>query len=425
MQVNIDIQLTKGQQEAWDLLQKPAIKYLVMRYSRQQGKTIFIELALIEAMMKKSMNIYCSPGYSQGTKIFTDIFNILSNSGLVKKANAATLRIETIFGGVMQCFSLANANAIRGQTVQGLLCIDEAAFVPTELLDGANVWESVLFATIKANIRKNKVLITSTPRGKNNLFYYFHEKCMKKLKGWREIVKTIYDDSLCSAELLEEIKNSINPRAWQEEFLVEFLDSSMTFLQGFENTFVEYLFDFNCDCWGGIDLSGSGSDETIMTLVNKKNQVFQYVIQGNLDQKYQQIAALINNNRHLKAVYCEINGLGQPMFNEIKKLVKKKQIIKEWITTNSSKTLMISELAKQIAQREIFFNKLDKELYKQMGGFVATYSKSGNLILRGYGNTHDDRVLSLSIAVQCKKDANKTGSYNISWLKNIKTYIKH
>lgn len=425
MEIQVDLTLTKGQQEAWKLLKQKETRYLILRYSRQQGKSTFLELCLIEKMMEKSFNIYVSPSYSLGVKIYNDIYNILSNSGLIKKANAQTLRIETVFGGILQCFSCGNPQAIRGQTVQGLLVLDEAAYMPTELQEGQNLWESILFATIKANIRKNKVICTSTPRGKNNLFYYFHEKCMKKLKGWVEIVKTIYDDSLCSKELLEEIKNSINPRAWQEEFLVEFLDSSMTFLQGFENTFVEYLFDFNCDCWGGIDLSGQGSDETIMTLVNKKNQVFQYVIQGNLDQKYQQIAALINNNRHLKAVYCEINGLGQPMFNEIKKLVKRKQIIKEWITTNSSKTLMISELAKQIAQREIFFNKLDKELYKQMGGFVATYSKSGNLILRGYGNTHDDRVLSLSIAVQCKKDANKTGSYNISWLKNVKTYIKH
>ena len=65
-------------------------------------------------MMEKSFNIYVSPSYSLGVKIYNDIYNILSNSGLIKKANAATLRIETIFGGIMQCFSLANANAIRG-----------------------------------------------------------------------------------------------------------------------------------------------------------------------------------------------------------------------------------------------------------------------------------------------------------------------
>lgn len=37
-----------------------------------------------------------------------------------------------------------------------------------------------------------------------------------------------------------------------------------------------------------------GEDNTVLTFINTQNQVIQYIITGELDEKYKQIATLIN-----------------------------------------------------------------------------------------------------------------------------------
>ena len=102
--------------------------------------------------------------------------------------------------------------------------------------------------------------------------------------------------------------------------------------------------------------------------------------------------------------YVEINGLGAPMYNEIKKLVNDKSKLKEWTTSNSSKEEIMSKLALRIAQKDVSFNEMDKSLYSEFGTFVATYTKGGHLQFGAISGKHDDRIMSLAIALQAKHD---------------------
>ena len=70
MIIDTDFDLTKKQQEAYDLIHKPDCRFLVARWSRQCGKTIFAEIMMIEYLCKpNTFNAYISPTYAQGKKM--------------------------------------------------------------------------------------------------------------------------------------------------------------------------------------------------------------------------------------------------------------------------------------------------------------------------------------------------------------------
>ena len=173
--------------------------------------------------------------------------------------------------------------------------------------------------------------------------------------------------------------------------------------------------------WIGVDLSGDGTDETIVTKINDRNQVIQYKIEGTLDEKYKKIAKIINDANPI-AVYMENNGLGAPMINETKKLVKNKNKIYEWNTSNSSKEEIIVDLAMSIVNKELEYD--DTELYSQFGTFICKISKTKKLTFAAKEGKKDDRIMSLAIALKCKQDFKYLGKNNNNFiLTNAKRFI--
>ena len=236
MTINFDVNLTKKQQEAYDLIHKKDCKFLIARWSRQCGKTVFAEIMMLEYLCKpNTFNAYISPTFSQGKKVFAELQQILEPTGIIKKANASDLKIESIYGSTLKFFSMESPTAIRGNTVSGILVMDEAAFFPTQLADGQDPYYNVIFPIIKA--RKPKVLVISTPNGKQGMFHDLYLNAFNGEKGYYQITATIYDDDLVTEEEIAELKKGYPPLAWQQEFEVQFLDNALTVFPNFETCF--------------------------------------------------------------------------------------------------------------------------------------------------------------------------------------------
>lgn len=377
---------------------------------------------MIEYLCKKNtFSAYISPTFALGRKVYKELITLLNNSGIIKSANGSTLTIESIYGATLQFFSIEAYTAIRGNTVSGILIMDECAFYPDKLPSGEDPWGSVIMPITKA--RKPKVLIISTPRGKRGMFYSFYNKAISKEKGYAEITASIFDDELITKEQIEEIKQSIPLHSFEEEFEVKFLDSSITFFSGFEKCFKKFDFNRNIKQWVGIDLSSIGTDETILSIINEKNEIETISIDGTLDIKYKKIANIINSIKSLQAVYIEENGLGSPIINEIKKLVKNKTIIHPWLTTNSTKEDIISNMAVKIANEEISFNDNDKKLYSQLSTFIVKYSKTNKLQFEAQSGHHDDYVMATAIALQAKEDFKFTNNVTFAKASQIRKMI--
>lgn len=400
MRINFDIKLTKKQQEAYNLIHKKDCRFLVARWSRQCGKTIFAEIMLIEYLCKaNTFNAYISPTFSQGKKVYSEITQLLEGSGIIKKANAADLKIETVYGSVLKFFSMESPTSIRGNTVSGLLVMDEAAFFPIQLSDGQDPYYNVIFPIIKA--RKPKVLVISTPCGRQGMFHDLYLKAYNSEKGYYQLTATIYDDDLISPEEIEDLKMGYPPLAFKQEFEVEFLDNALTVFPNFENCF-DGVWNGG-KCWIGIDPSSVGDDNTIVSVVNREGQVRQHKVDGTLDQKYDKIARLINSYNPV-ATYIENNSIGEVMANEIRKKLYRKSNFYAFTTTNDSKKQYISLLSVAIANSEIHFEKANTLLYSELSTFTFQLTKGGNITYAARNGFHDDTVTSLGVCLQCRQD---------------------
>lgn len=384
------------------------------------GKTVLAEIMLIEYLFKpNTYNVYISPTFQLGRKVYTEITKMLEGKGVIKKANASTLTIETIYGSTLQCHSIEAYTSIRGTTVSGILVMDECAYYPDILPNGEEPFSNVIYPIIKA--RKPKVLCISTPRGKRGMYWQLYLRAVENEKGYREITSTIFDDSLVTEEEINEIKRNISDIAFRQEFLVEFLDSSLTFFKGYEDCFSDFKFNDREKIFIGCDLSANGDDATVVTLINESMQVKQYVIEGTLDVKYNRIANIINSIPTLVAALLENNGVGTPMIAEIKKLVRYKSKIHEWNTSNNSKEEIVSNMAVKIANKEIIFDKNDNGLFAELGSFIVKYTKAGRMQFEAQSGKHDDRILSACIALQCREVYKHQGENNLSFV-NINNY---
>lgn len=421
MEVCIDIKLTDGQKSAWDLIHREDVRHLVLRWSRQCGKSVFCELLLLEYLFKKNTyNVYISPTFQLGRKVYAEITKMLEGKGVIKKANASTLTIETVYGSTLQCFSMEAYTSIRGTTCNGVCILDECAYYPDILPNGEEPWANVVMPITKA--RKPKVVFVSTPRGKRGILWQMYLKAIDGEKGYAELSRTIYQDSLVTEEEINEIKRNISDIAFRQEFMVEFLDSSLTFFKGYEDCFSDFKFNDREKIFIGCDLSANGNDATVVTLINESMQVKQYVIEGTLDVKYNRIANIINSIPTLVAALLENNGVGAPMIAEIKKLVRHKSKIHEWNTSNSSKEEIVSNMAVKIANKEIIFDKNDNGLFAELGSFIVKYTKAGRMQFEAQSGKHDDRILSACIALQCKEDFKYNANQNNFVKTNIKKY---
>lgn len=419
MKINFNIKLTKKQQEAYDLMHQRDCKFLVARWSRQCGKTVFSEIMMIEYLcIPHTFNAYISPTFAQGKKVFAELTQLLDGTGIIKKSNAADLKIESVYGATLKFFSMESPTSIRGNTVSGILVMDEAAFFPTQLSTGEDPYYNVIFPIIKA--RKPKVLVISTPNGRQGMYYDLYLKAFNGEKGYYQLTATIYDDDLITNEEIEELKRGYPPLAFKQEFEVEFLDNALTVFPNFST-----CFDGRYDggkCWIGIDPSSVGDDNTIVSIINTEGQVKQYKVDGTLDQKYDRIAKIINDY-HPQATYIENNSIGEVMANEIKKKLIRKSNFYTFTTTNETKKQYISLLAVDIANNAIHFEEDNRLLYSELSTFTFKLTKTGNITYAAKEGYHDDTVTSLGVCLQCREDFKYSGENNYHFVKmNIKQF---
>lgn len=393
MNVTFNIRLNKPQQDMLALIEKN--KFVFAAMSRQIGKSVLCKVLCTKWLLEPNKEIgYITPSLKLAKKFFNDLTGIIPESLLVK-SNASDLILQSITGSTLYFYSAEQGNRIRGVTFDYLV-LDEAAFYKEDT--GANhIWYSILQPTIK--VKGKKIVMVSTPNGQSGFWYDLIQKALKGQKGYAYIKRTIYDDSMCTD--IEEIKNSTPDLMFRQEFLCEFIAGANSFFTGYHNCYDDTMtFNWNQPLWAGIDWSSTGKDETIVTFINGLNQIIQYNIEGDLDSKYSQIASILNKYS-LKGVYAEDNSIGSVMINELKKQMRQKNVLKPFTTTNDSKTEIVTELALSLEKEELTYN--DLQLDRQLGAFGYSVSKTKKLTFEGKGE-HDDRCISLALALKAKKD---------------------
>ena len=382
-----------------------------VKAKRQIGKSFIIINELLRFAINYTNTVSCclSPTLNQARKIYKQILKATDQTGVIIKKNDSLLEIEFINGSVLVFKSAEQRESLRGYTFNGILCIDEAAYISDE------VW-SIIRPT--CDVYQAPILMVSTPKFRMGFFFEtFQMGFLDKYKGQitsYDLCK--YDTSaLLSKEQLELYRQMLPKNLFITEYEGEFLDSESIVFGDFKKC-IGVNGDYN-ELYIGIDWgSGVGSDNTVVTALNEHNEmVFQLAFnnKSTMEQINYITEYLSGFGNKVKHIVAECNGLGKPLCDNLKEKIKKIPIL-EWYTTNQNKIELINKLQVAFEQKKIRILD-DDALIAELSIFEAKMNAKGTVQYGAPVGGNDDRVLSLLFALHSKEVKNKKGNYVIGF----------
>jgi len=377
-------------------------KYFVVSIGRQFGKTLLGEnQALKWAIENKNWKVgWVSPTYKQCKKVFKEVVRALGKCPFVVRINNSDLIIEFDTGSVILFYSAEAYDTIRGETFDGLICDEFAFFKPA-------AWDEVLKATVL--VKGKKVLIMSTPKGKNQFYKVFN--LANDNPQYKSFFGTSYDNPFIDPEEIEDARRSLPEHIFKQEYLAEFLDDGSSVFRNI-NECINQANKTN-HLFAGIDL-GRADDWTVLTIVNDQDEEVYSNRWRHMDW-----SAIINNivavlNKYKPKTLVEANGAQDAIFEQIRNAVNyPKTSIKPFVTTSKSKQAIVEDLIVGFENKELSIIGYDWQV-SELQTFTYEYNlKTRAIKYSAPAGLHDDYVMSRAITRHAKKTMKKSGVYNI------------
>lgn len=378
----------------------------IAKSKRQIGKSVTCEVLLLYFSINKagSTSICISPTLNQSRKIYKEILKGIQNLPVYQSSNSTILEINLTNGSCIKFKSGEQRDSLRGETVNGILILDEAVFIPDE----------VIFTTLPfVDVARAPILLTSTPKFRDGVFYEFYTKAENFEDGFHSYNINEYDTSaLLSQERLEMYRKSCAPQIFLTEYLGEFCDYSSSVF-GNVDKLIGSTISPSKEIVAGIDWgSGNGGDDTAITIMNDSKQIIK-VFYFNDKDVMQTIDFIVSKLKEygVKKCVCEVNSIGSTYLNLLKRRVSNENIkcqIIEFVTTNDSKREIIENLQVNCLNGSIQLIN-DKKLLLEMVSYQMEKTPSGKVTYNGSPGVNDDIVISISLALH----ALKSGRYNI------------
>ena len=396
----------------------------VVKSPRQIGKSMIIEQELLRASINNSyaVSICLSLTIPNCRKIYKDIIQGCRDSGIISKNNDSLLYIEFITGSSIIFLSAQQKETLRGYTVKngGLLCIDEAAYIPDEIFN-------LVFPFVSVN--RADILMTSTPRLKQGTFYNYF------MMGLAHTSPKIHSFDLCeydtseflSPEKKELYRTTMPKNQYRTEILGEFIDEGGNVFTISESAYLEQTqghpgYDNSGqDYYVGIDWSnGSGGDYTVVSVLDKDGRQRGIHYDNTLPPKYQieQIVDFLTNKidpRKIRRVYAESNSMGAVYIDIIRERLKDQPYdIESFTTTNATKREIIESLSVDFENNQIKLMH-NREQKNELLAYSMELTKGGLITYNAPYGLHDDFVIALALANYGRNKENKTSEYSLSF----------
>jgi len=201
-------------------------RYAVLCCHRRFGKTVMMINHLIRsAMTNKNHNprlAYIAPTYSQAKKIAWDYLKYYTQKIPGTKWNESELRCDFINGARISLLSSENPDSIRGIYLD--YCVaDEASQINQNLIDEV--------ITPALSDRRGKLVLVSTPKGMNNIFYDYYQKAQHDDK-WFLYKAKASETKIIDQEELDAALAVMGLAKFKQEFLCDFTGTSKGSIYG-------------------------------------------------------------------------------------------------------------------------------------------------------------------------------------------------
>lgn len=407
MQIELEIDWRPYQSEFIRWVISPDAKGTtsIVKAPRQVGKTTVLTAILLYYALsyKNGFSILMEPTYKQCGRVFSEIKGLLEDSGVIKSTNSSGMILEFITGSKIQFLSgESDIASFQGYVVKnGVLCVDEAAFICDE----------VFYAlTPTTDVHKSPIILTSTPRFRNGFFYdYFVEGFEPQSKN----VKS-YDwagNSVLTEDRLNFYRRTLPERLFRNYYLGEFSDAIGSVFGSFnhiisnefeEPTYHENKWIKNIDCYMGVDWgTGQGQDYTAISIFNSLGQQIHIEHFNDLDETrtIERVVELIKQYRP-KTVQYETNGIGAVFGGLLKKAVYAANLstsLKPFSTSNLSKNKLVNKLCLAIQNNEVQLLNNESLIY-ELSSYQLERTTTGKITYNAAKGSHDDMVIATMLA---------------------------
>tara|TARA_R110000744_G_scaffold351481_1_gene457310 strand:- start:1929 stop:3164 length:1236 start_codon:yes stop_codon:yes gene_type:complete len=355
----------------------------VVAAPRGAGKTLLgINMMLFWALDKPERQLgWISPIYSQARNVFDQIVD--SSEAIIKSSNRMELVIKFVNDSSIKFLSADSPDSIRGFRFSHIV-LDEAAFMKDRVID------QHVMPTL--NPSGQKMLMISTPKGKNHFYSYFNRDSSFSMRF--PLTKCPY----VMPEVIGEAKKSLPPDLFKQEFEAAFIDSSNDVFVGIDQVSTVNEYDLRKqDVFVGID-TGLTGDMSVVTLINSVGKVV--FIDNNNKQSINLIADRFKDvlsRYNIVGGFIETNGIGRAMYDLIQPFYRK---IKAFTTTQDSKMEMVRKLIHDVETLTIELpnDELCPELHREFSEYSYKLSTTGKLSFGHIPGGHDDYIDSLMLA---------------------------
>ena len=394
-------------------------KTVVVKSRRQVGKSVLIANLLLYYAInyKGTKNYVLSPTLKQGKNIYKSIINAISGCGIIKSKNATDLFITLINGSSISIKSAEQKESLRGETCTGILCIDECAYISSEVYNIVKPW---------CDFHKAVTLMVSTPFVKSGFFWEYYNHGLNREYNcvsidWSDEKYQDDMDFILPPSKLEEYKKLLPKNVFLTDYLGIFIDDDGTVFTDFKKCINKNEIKDSDKLYLGIDwAAGVESDDTVVVAFNQYGQQV-YLDYFNKLTPTQQIDRIekfiVQYKNQIVVVQTELNSLGTPLTDFLKNRSQLKTIINKFVgfnTTNQSKNAIVQNLQLAFEQKEIEILE-DEKQSRELATYTAEYNaKTRNVSYNAPNGLHDDICIAMMLAYDAYKNGKIIGNYNIS-----------
>lgn len=384
-------------------------KYKIVNCGRRFGKTLLASRLIVEKALHGKEVAIILPTYNMSTtlwrKINADLHMFQSHPNFWKTEQNRVIVLPT--GGIISFFSSdKQGDKLRGQRFH-FAVIDEAAMVP----DLQDLWEAALGPTL-ADF-DGEALFISTPRGAGDYFHKLYKMGLdNEFPDYESFHYTSYDNPFIKSKVIDNFKQMVPARVFEQEYLAEFADDVGEVFQHVTKiaTGIKHEEPYSGAFVMGADF-GRKNDYTVVTVIDIETHTMVDFLRMTSVSYKEQMRRINEFYRKWKPdlMICESNSFGSA---NIEMLRDEYDIpVQSFYTTNKSKKAIIDLLAKDIEQQNITLIN-NRQLISELQSYRVDILPSGNLRFNAPRGMHDDFVISIALANSLVQNSKGTfGSY--------------
>jgi hypothetical protein len=375
---------------------------------RQSGKsTTLLGLILYYSINKaKSVTLYTAPTYGQINKILVQIVDVLQPAKIIASANKSSYEIKLINGSIIYFRSTERADSIRGLAVDYLLC-DESQDTKT------SDFQKSILPTITA--RGKKCILAGTPKRRNMFYDYFQMGKSTDFPNHTSYHFPSWESPYVSREFIEEQRRTLPANVFSQEFEAKWQDNEGSVFQGLDGVCINDVWparDRNLRVYAGLDI-GTKDDYTVLVVMDELGRCLN-VWRANHVSYSEIVSRIVDTCKHysVNELLCEVNGVGDPIFEQIKKQYSRTT---PFFQTNQTKENIIRRLMGDIQDQSLELPSVNlmPEVMNELETYEYEILASGKIKYTHPSGMHDDIVDALAMANWARTNPKRGGGITI------------